>query len=779
MTYRLLRKHFLLVLLPLSLTTLANAETEPKTTNDKKVNVKSNTETESESKSESPRETPPVDVFELPDVEVIGTTPIGSNGLALKKISGNVQTVEDEDIKEHQSVNLPDFLNRKLQSVNINDTQNNPYQPDISYRGFSASPILGTPTGISVYQDGVRVNEAFGDTINWDLIPQVAISSMEMMPGSNPLFGLNTLGGALSVRTKSGRSHPGYNAQASGGSFGRQNYQAEIGGSKDKFDWYFAGNIFHEDGWRPYSPSQVDQGFGKIGWEDDKTDFDLSFTFADNNMQGVGPTQQDLLQQNWQAFNTAPDVTKNTLYFFNLKGNHWITDQLQLSGTTYNRNNDTYSLNSNTGDTNQTCDTYADYVSGNPSLGCSPYPASFQASRAKQNGTGINIQLTSDYQVLKHDNQFIVGGGYNHAITGYKIDEQNAIFTPNFYEIAVEPLSTTVDIKGENTYSNVFATNTFSVFDWMHVNAAANWLQAQVQTFDHMGTALNGNNTFARVNPSAGLTINPFDALGLKTPLQDFTAYFNYNEGFRAPTPVELTCADPAAPCSLPNSFVSDPPLKAVVSHTLETGLRGKFNAALKWNLSFYETINTNDILFQNIDTKSGYFSNIGKTKRQGIEFGLNGLAFEKLNWYINYGFVDATYQSSADLFNGLGAETIVAGNKIPSIPANTLKFGSEYELFHDFFLGGDAQYAYSQYARGDDNNSHAQISDYTVVNLNSRYVITKNVEIFAMGRNVLDNHYATFAQLGQNFFNNNNATQFQGPSAPATAYAGVKVHWD
>ena len=231
MTYRLLYKHFLLVLLPLSLITLANAETEPKTTNDKKVNVKSNTETES--KSESPSETPPVDVFELPDVEVIGTTPIGSNGLALKKISGNVQAVEDEDIKRHESVNLPDFLNRKLQSVTINDTQNNPYQPDISYRGFTASPVLGTPTGISVYQDGVRVNEAFGDTINWDLIPQIAISSMEMMPGSNPLFGLNTLGGALSLRTKSGRSHPGFNAQASGGSFGRQNYQAEVGGSKD------------------------------------------------------------------------------------------------------------------------------------------------------------------------------------------------------------------------------------------------------------------------------------------------------------------------------------------------------------------------------------------------------------------------------------------------------------------------------------------------------------------------------------------------------------------
>ncbi|MEI6543189.1 MAG: TonB-dependent receptor, partial [Methylococcales bacterium] len=679
----------------------------------------------------------------------------------------------DETLNRHEATSLPDFMNRQMQSVNINDTQNNPYQPDITYRGFSASPVLGAPIGVSVYQDGVRVNEAFGDTINWDLIPQIAISSMEMMPGSNPLFGLNTLGGALSLRTKSGRSHPGFNAQASGGSYGRQNYQAEYGGSHDQFDWYFAGNVFDEQGWRPYSPSSVNQSFGKIGWENDKTDIDLSFTFADNKLQGVGPVPQGALQQNWGAIYSAPDITKNTLYFFNLKGNHWLTDQLKLSGTTYNRNNNSYSLNSNTGNSGGTCDTYADCLEGGFS------PATFQAARAKQNGTGVNLQLTSDYKVFKHENQFVLGGGYNYAKTGYTIGTQNADFTPTFYEVANEPLTTTVNINGENTYSNVFATDTFSVFDWLHLNASANWMQAHVQTLDKMGDALNGNNTFQRLNPSAGLTFNPFDALNVKTPLQEFTTYFNYNEGFRAPTPVELTCADPNAPCTLPNSFLSDPPLKAVVSHTLETGLRGKFSAALKWNLSFYETINTNDILFLNVDTTRGYFSNVGKTKRQGIELGLSGLAFDSLNWYLSYGFVDATYQSNAQLFNGLGAESVIAGNKIPSIPANTLKFGSEYEVFHNFFLGGDLQYVSSQYARGDDTNSSPQIPDYAIVNLNTRYVINKNVELFATGKNIFDNHYVSFSQLGQNFFNNNNPTQFQGPGAPATGYAGIRVHWN
>ena len=250
-----------------------HAVTEPEKKGDGKVadktlkTVKTIKAVNNKDKDTLPDRSHPVDVFELPEVEVVSTTPLGTTGLAFKKIPGNVQSSEDEDINRHEAFGLTDFMNRRLESVNINDTQNNPYQPDITYRGFTASPLLGTPIGLSVYQDGVRVNEAFGDTVNWDLIPQVAIASMEMMPGSNPLYGLNTLGGALSVKTKSGFSNPGFRTQASGGSYGRQAYTAEYGGFKDNFDWYFAGNIFDDNGWRPYSPTSVNQAFGKVGWK--------------------------------------------------------------------------------------------------------------------------------------------------------------------------------------------------------------------------------------------------------------------------------------------------------------------------------------------------------------------------------------------------------------------------------------------------------------------------------------------------------------------------------
>ncbi len=404
------------------------------------------------------------------------------------------------------------------------------------------------------------------------------------------------------------------------------------------------------------------------------------------------------------------------------------------------------------------------------------------------------MQLTSDYKIQKHENQLVVGGGYNYGKTHYTVASQDAVFTPSAYEIATNPLATNVNITGQNAYSNLFATDTFSVYDWMHVNASVNWATAHVKTYDAINASsdtanyLGNNINFQRVNPSAGITVNPFDALGLKTPMEDFTTYFNYNEGFRAPTSVELSCSSPSAPCSLPNSFVSDPPnLKPVVSHTMEAGLRGKFSQALKWNFALYQTINTNDILFLNqTSSGQGYFANVGTTRRQGLELGLSGLVLDSLNWYISYGFVDATYQSSAVLNNGLtlsdgspATDAISPGNHIPSIPQNTFKFGSEYEFFHNFFFGGDLQYVSSQYARGDDQNLYPQIPNYTIVNLNSRYVINKHIELFAMGRNIFDAHYASFGQMSNNLFNNNNPSQFQGPGAPATAYAGIRIHWN
>ena len=153
------------------------------------------------------------------NVTVIETAPLPGVGLPLEKIPAPVQTATDRDIELSGALDpLSDFLNRRLNGVHVNEMQGNPFQPDINYRGYNASPLLGTPQGLSVFMDGVRLNQPFGDVVSWDLIPRLAISSSTLMPGSNPLFGLNTLGGALSIQTKDGLITQGTTVQAIYGS---------------------------------------------------------------------------------------------------------------------------------------------------------------------------------------------------------------------------------------------------------------------------------------------------------------------------------------------------------------------------------------------------------------------------------------------------------------------------------------------------------------------------------------------------------------------------------
>ena len=142
-------------------------------------------------------------------------------GVPSALVPANVQVLTADDMR--RSANVSSARSRRpLASVHLNEAQTNPFQPDVQFRGFVGSPLLGLPQGLAVYQDGVRANEPFGDTMNWDLIPMNAIASMNFMPGSNPLFGLNALGGALRSQTKTGFSHPAHDVAFSVGSFGRR-----------------------------------------------------------------------------------------------------------------------------------------------------------------------------------------------------------------------------------------------------------------------------------------------------------------------------------------------------------------------------------------------------------------------------------------------------------------------------------------------------------------------------------------------------------------------------
>jgi outer membrane receptor protein involved in Fe transport len=264
--------------------------------------------------------------------------PLPGLGLTKEQIPGNVQSITAKEIKESHSLSITDLMNKKLQSVTVNDYQGNPFQMDVSYRGFTAGPQIGTPQGLSVFFDGIRVNEPFGDVVNWDMIPMNALASVDVFPGSNPIFGLNTLGGAFTVKTKDGFNHEGVDAEVLYGSFNRKQLQVEGGWNNGTLALFGAGNFFLEDGWRDNSPSKVNQFFGKASYRGDKLDLNLSTLIVGTDLTGNGLLPSEEYARDPSSVFTSPDTTKNRLQQFQLSSNYFVNDNFTVTGQVYRRN---------------------------------------------------------------------------------------------------------------------------------------------------------------------------------------------------------------------------------------------------------------------------------------------------------------------------------------------------------------------------------------------------------------------------------------------------------
>jgi outer membrane receptor protein involved in Fe transport len=764
----------------------------------------------------------PATAQELPQITVIGNTPLGGLGLPLNQIPANVQTADSKDMQGQQTLNLADYLNQNFSGVNVSESANNPFQLDINYHGFTASPLLGTPEGLSVYVDGVRVNESFGDTVNWDLIPQSAISTVTLMSGSNPVFGLNTLGGALSVKTKSGHDDPGTEIEAWGGSFGRRSFEGSTGGEFGNFDYFLAGNYFDETGWRDNSPTRIYQGFGKVGWQNDKTDVDLSYTYADTSLYGNGATPTSMLDYRREASYT-PDYTANLLSFVNLTGTQFLTDKLLLSGNAYYRRLTTGAVNGNIND-----NYLANYPG--PPIDCTAPPPSraeltycspgqYASSRLRQRTMGFGLQLTDSHDIFGWTNQAILGADYSDSNDTFSQSYLFGQLTADRHLIyAANPFNdqTVISLTGGNKIYGAYLTDTLSPSKLLHFTLSVRYNRSR-ETLNGYSTdtdigdfgagfgqasPLTGDHTFSRLNPAFGFTVTPTDAL---------TLYADYNEASRAPTVIELGCANPAAPCGLPNAFASDPDLRQVVARTVEVGVRGnRPDQRLVWSADVFHTVNSNDIQFVATGTNAGYFNNVGNTRRQGLDLSLGGKE-GGLNWHLTYSFVDATFQSNFEVSAGSnstagtdGSILVRPGDRIPLIPKHTGRLVLDYALTKRWDIGGNVIATSGAYLHGNENNANQAggtngqgayisgsgwIPGYTVVNLQSTYHMTKHAEIFTRLINLFDKQYATAGFLTSSSFNPNGTfipnpddrphENAVAPAAPRAIWVGMRVSWE
>jgi outer membrane receptor protein involved in Fe transport len=798
-------------------------------------------------------------------VDVVASTPLPGLELTTDQIPAPVQTMTEEDLKRTASINLFDAMNQRLNSVFLNDVQSNPFQPDLNYRGYTASPLLGTPQGISVYLDGVRMNQPFGDVVSWDLIPRVATSETTLIPGSDPLFGLNTLGGAISVRTKDGYTNPGTSLTLAGGQYGRITGDLETGGSKGRLSWYGASTLFFEDGWRDNSPSNVRQFMGKVGWQASKTTLGLTIMYANNQMNGNGIQEQRFLNSDYKSVYTRPDITGNKSPFANLTGRHSFTDNLTFFGNAYYRYIRTSTFN---GDINvDSLDQslyqpnaaeqaalkaagYTGFPTSGENASNTPFPywrciaqgllndepgekcnGLLNRTNSQQQNVGFTAQLAWVVKRGELRNQFTVGGAYDWNGTKFQSSTQLGYLNPDRTitpiqsfadgvhggKVDGEPLDTRVNLHGNAHTGSAYFSDTFTPNRMWNITIAGRYNRTTIENRDQINPgggsgSLDGNYTFDRFNPAVGVTFNPVSA---------FNIYGRYSESSRAPTSIELGCADPASPCKLPNAMAGDPSLQQVISKNWEAGYRGQLEGRVRWSAGWFRGTNRDDIMFVGAPQNGfGYFKNFGKTLRQGAELDLDTTVFKHVNLGVNYTFLDATYQSPEEV-NGTGNSAnedalagrkglestieISPGNRIPLSPRHMGKFYADIQATSKFSLTLSVLAFGSSYARGNENNQHVadgvyylgpgKSPGYVVANLGARYQWNRRLQIFGQINNLFNTHYYSAAMLGPTGFTNSGnfiarpfpavngefpvqQATFFAPGAPITIWGGVRIHF-
>ena len=782
------------------------------------------------------QETPNPSATTLPEVHVIATTPVAPPRIASPapapsgaaspaavaesttkpvpgavdqdKIPSNVQTVPASAFEYTKAPDLLQAMFQALPFVALSDQTGNQFQLDLNYRGYIASPVIGTPQGLAVYQNGVRINEVFGDTVNWDFIPQNAINRLTLVP-SNPVYGLNATGGALTFEMKNGYTYQGVEGEVSGGSYGRFVTSVQAGGQVGNLSGYITADAIDDAGWRNNSPSSLRRVYADVGARGDQTEFHVTFTGADNNFGAAAATPVQMLSQDWASIYTIPQTTQNQLAFLTASASWKPSDTWTYQAVAYYRNfqqshvdgNGTDAQNSGCPDPTVLCfpnldgslsnliTTRGQTVPATGSLGNSVL-GELDRTWTTTNSFGGSVQAASSERLFGHENNFTIGLSVDRGLVQFSTTSELGTVNANQWP-SVQGFGLFIDqpsgdvapvgLGATTLYTGLYATDTFDVTPRLSLTAGGRFNFAQITLTDELGNdaLLNGSHNYSHFNPMIGATYKLTSNL---------TFYGDFAEANRAPTPLELGCSDPLRPCLIDNSLVGDPTLQQVVSYTFEAGLRGHFDISkgqLNWTVGGFHALNTNDII--NVSSPipgHEFFQNAGNTLREGIEANLT-YKQDRWNIYANYTYVDATFQNALTLqspFNPFadanGNIFVVPGDHLTGIPDFRFKLGAEYQITNPWKFGADLNVIGSQWLVGDELNQNPKLPAYWVVNLHSSYKISENVEVFGLVRNLFDQHYSvygTFFDITSFPYLNLTDPRTFVPGIPFAAYVGVR----
>ncbi|MDB5458007.1 MAG: TonB-dependent receptor [Caulobacter sp.] len=735
---------------------------------------------------------------------------------------------------------VTDTFLRRLPGVALSDPQGNDFAKSLNFHGFEASPLQGSPQGLAVYFNGVRLNEAFGDTVNWDLIPQIAIRRADLIT-DDPAFGLNALGGAVKISAKDGFGPSGTAGELRVGAFGKRQGAVETTAQHGALGVYLAADAAQDDGWRWQSPSKVARLHGDLGWRGDGAELHLTITGTANAFGLVGATPVDLLSGSRKAVYTYPQRTLNNAGLVTLTGTA-TRDGWTFGGSLSARRflqkhidgNDAEFEGCSRSATNPLFNTLcieddafpaairppaADFqvltASGAPipcpplvagqTKGCNGVPyGSIDRTRTKATTYAAAAEASRSDPLLGRSNSFTLGVSLERATYAFGSNSTLGLINGDLSVTTNHPIPglgsaiqtrgaiaySPVEVSGISRYWGLYAADRLELTPRLAANLTARLNDAAIRTTDLTGLSpdLNGDHRFRKLNPAMSLTYDLGAGLALSG---------GYAQSNRAPTPLELGCSNPLKPCLLENALVSDPPLKQVTARTWQAALRGDQAAAggrLSWALNAYQADSDDDIVsLASTLAGRGYYANVAKTRRRGVD--LDGrYEAARVQAYAGYSYVEATYRfegllasPSNPLADDDGNVAVRPGDQLGGAPNHRFKAGIEAEVLPRLILGLDAVAMGPQRFVGDVSNQNRKLPGYAVAALAARYRLDDRLTLFGRIDNLLDKSYATYGT----YFETEALDSVAGhplpdspdprtvtPAAPRAFTLGLRVAW-
>ena len=658
-------------------------------------------------------------VTTLETIEVTGSIAPTAGPRIGSGIPARISTVSGEAIDAWEPRLLADALATQP-GISIYDDLGTPFKLNISTRGFNVGPVVGLPPGISVFLDGVRQNEPDAAEVNFDLLPMEHVQRVELLSGSGSLLGPNSLGGAINLITRRGSGPLEAEAEISGGSFGAYSSEASLGGvSGGGWDYYVAGGYENEDGWRQATGAENLNGFVNLGRRGPERGISFQAFGAESRAETAGSLPESIFGNSPRTNFTVGD----------------FEDLNQLQGS----------------------------VSGYTPLGNTR--GAFTAYVRRTNAERFNVNQAPDNNVRSFTANSTVGGNLDWRYTQPRPNGSfslrlgadgavNRVHIQLIEESPTDPADRTLntDVRSPSYDIAGYALADLQI-DKVTFSGGFRYDEIHIPFEDVLDPTADTTSTFRRLSPRGGVSLE----VG-----QGASVYGSVGQSFRAPAVLELACADETAACPLPFALGDDPPLDPVVATTFEVGGQLVRGPAIM-NASVYRTNVRDDISFIQSENAvfEGFFDNIGTTRREGIELGVQVLPTDQLSLYANYAFTRATFRDAAEIFSIRADDAFVGaplsgpnavgpGDRMPLVPDHQVKFGGLLSLPNGFQIGADLRYTGKQWLRGDEANETAPLDGYFTTNLRMGLSLAR-WEVSAVLWNAFQNKGPVFGTFNEN----------------------------